>query len=170
VKGQRSRRGPLAARLGPLTPVTAAACSPCARSTERCTPLRRPDASSSTRTGRLAWPARALEREELAAPCCSRPRPAACGAVGRGGRAGVGDCSAQSSARVQYEARSRAVQILYGLTRQPVHLDAAGARAPSKHAPAQIPYEEVQKHTSRESCWVIVEGQVCCYVLFFITR
>lgn len=30
----------------------------------------------------------------------------------------------------------------------------------SKSATAYIPYQEVQKHNSRESCWVIVEGQV----------
>lgn len=45
----------------------------------------------------------------------------------------------------------------------PVHLDApktAKATAASKAAPAYVSYEELQKHNTRESCWVIINGQV----------
>jgi L-lactate dehydrogenase (cytochrome) len=32
--------------------------------------------------------------------------------------------------------------------------------SPSPHAAKQISYSEVQKHASKDSCWVIIEGQV----------
>jgi L-lactate dehydrogenase (cytochrome) len=44
------------------------------------------------------------------------------------------------------------------------HLDSekgsTARAAPSSDAFKQIPYSEVQKHTSKDSCWVIIEGQV----------
>ena len=46
---------------------------------------------------------------------------------------------------------------------KPVNLDASSRKAvpiPSKASPEYIPYEEVQKHNTRESCWVIVNGQI----------
>ena len=30
----------------------------------------------------------------------------------------------------------------------------------SPNAPKQIPFSEVQKHNTRESCWVVIDGQV----------
>lgn len=47
----------------------------------------------------------------------------------------------------------------------PLNLDAskdrhASAPAPSKSAAGYISYDEVQKHNTPDSCWVIVEGQV----------
>ena len=45
----------------------------------------------------------------------------------------------------------------------PISLDAhAHVRVPkpSTDSPRYITYEEVQQHKSRESCWVIIDGQV----------
>ena len=43
-----------------------------------------------------------------------------------------------------------------------MNLDASSQKAPvpSKASPKYISYDEVQKHNSPESCWVIINGQV----------
>ena len=53
-------------------------------------------------------------------------------------------------------------QLSYQLS-NPIALDAplpSKKSSKSKEAPQYIPYSEVQKHNTRESCWVIIEGNV----------
>ena len=58
--------------------------------------------------------------------------------------------------------KARHLQLGYAYT-NPISLDNKAAKTiqkASKDAPKYIPYSEVQKHTTRESCWVIIDGQV----------